>query len=62
MSFGQEDVLSYDELLGVLETAIDGVARAICALPEYDVMQPCLEEALDLLQIRLHLLGAGGSA
>ena len=61
MSYDPDDdpVLSFDELLEVLATAVDGVTQAICALPAYDVMQPCLEEAVDQLQIRLHLLTAG---
>jgi hypothetical protein len=57
-----DPVLSFDELLEVLATAVDGVTQAICALPEYDVMQPSLEEAVDQLQIRLHLLTAGTGA
>lgn len=55
-------VLSFDELVGVLASAVDGLTQAICALPEYDVMQPSLEEAVDELQIRLHLLTAGTGA
>lgn len=64
MRYDPEDerVLSFDELLVVLATAVDGLTEAIGALPEYDVMQPCLEEAVDLLQIRLHLLTAGAGA
>lgn len=57
-----DPVLSFDELLGVLATAVDGLTQTICALPEYDVMQPCLEEAVDQLQIRLHLLTDGTGA
>ena len=64
MSYGPENghVLSFDELLVVLATAVDGLTEAIAALPEYDVMQPSLEDAVDLLQIRLHLLTAGAGA
>ena len=57
-----DPVLSFDELLRVLATAVDGLTEAIYALPEYDVMQPCLEEAVDKLQIRLHLLTDGTGA
>lgn len=64
MSYDPADgrVLSFDELLVVLATAVDGLTEAIDALPEYDVMQPCLEEAVDLIQIRLHLLTAAAGA
>jgi hypothetical protein len=62
MSYGQEEVLSHDELVGVLERAIDGLTETIWVLPEYDVIQPCLDDALDQLQIRLHLLSAGAGA
>lgn len=61
MSYEPQDdlVLSLDELLNVLATAVDGLTEAMWALPEYDVMQPCLEEAVDRLQIRTHLLTVG---